>query len=384
MKNHLYSDTVAKPDPVDLLGQAVQACLPGARVERLRDQACAIRHPGGGILPVVLEAPDAVRLAQLEGLIGRHALIYPGFDRALALVLPRLTRATTDHVVGFLRDHAPRMPVLLLSWRGGAALRIPVWQQEAFRADPTARRDRGARPAPGPAFHFSDSSEWLLKILLMAECPGDWWQGPRDLVGTGSELARVAGVAPSTTSRFLRAIDALGWLGFDERRRRLRIRNPREVLATWLDHAQLDPPRATSVRSSAHVGDLREPANLLEWCRGREDPGVAVAVAGWPALDLHQALHVSGEPTPMLLTDDPATLMRRWRLSPSDGPGDLVLLRSATPRRSFAGAARRNAVPVVDVWEAQLNVAGDRVRARAQAEWLVPELARLGGSEADP
>lgn len=370
-----------------LLMKALRKVAPNCRVSASQDGTAdyLIERGDGKKLTVELKRSSIARTLDLEALACRHAVLHRDQPRALAVVLPQLSRAMAEHLAAFGEAHLPGTSLFLLSRRGGTLLRIPPWGINEIHPDRAARRGRQAASGLSRSFTYSDSYQWQLKILLLADCPEHWWQGPRGPLATATELADAAGVALSTTSRFLKAIEDLGWLSFDEQQQRLQLRNPEAVMTAWLDHAKLDPPRAIPVRSAMETGDLTEPEGLLAWCQRQKATDTPVAITGWPGLSLEEAKHFAGETVPMLLCENPEEIMRAWRLSQTQTNPDLTLLASSTPRRSFGGSIMNGTARITDAWECLLNLAGHhRLQAGAQAEWMIPEIARMAGEGAKP
>jgi hypothetical protein len=103
------------------------------------------------------------------------------------------------------------------------------------------------------------------------------------------------------------------------------------------------------------------------------------AITGWRACSLH-GLSVlvddDTKPVEIVVSDVVPTVLQRWQLRPAPNAEQPVMLisRTSTPIATFSGVDRIAGLPVVDPWQAAMDVAGDPQRGIEQATAIADAL----------
>lgn len=290
----------------------------------------------------------------------------------VAVLVPSLGPKTIGAAVEFMAAHLPDAGWALVDPAGNARVRIPELGIDIER--PVARI---ARPQAGRSSVrlFSDLNRWLLKILLLADAPAELWGGPRQPILSSPDLSRVAGVSPEMVRRFVRAFGEQDLLRQTPRGMRLVRRSA--LLDLWRADEALNTRPAVPVRrmlaGSGSLTDLSGLADFQEWA----------VVAGFEACRLLGVLHAIVPPRIEVHVVLPIPeVIRRLGLeecAPADA--DLWLLPTRYSRSIRGGKVLRDGVPVVDAFQAALDVLRHPGRGQEQSEYLLKEVLHLEGGD---
>ncbi|MBU6430027.1 MAG: hypothetical protein KGR26_13515 [Cyanobacteria bacterium REEB65] len=243
---------------------------------------------------------------------------------------------------------------------------------------------------------YSDTNQWLLKVLLAQRLPANLLQAPRGEVKSATDLARMAEVSLPTAARLVKHLEQIGRL--ERAWQRLSLVRVESLLQRW---------RAAVQRSSIEVGtkfvlpkgrpeeQLRQA--LVRWSarqrpvsemaiRRREDGRPQVqptaclglfAACAWLGIGL-----VQGVPSHLYVEEVDQQLLETFGLREVE-PGEQadVILRVARWPRSIFRAAPRVPVPICDIVQIWLDTVDHPLRGRQQADsiwnsYLAPMLLK--------
>jgi hypothetical protein len=280
-------------------------------------------------------------------------------QRALAIVVaPRIPSRVAEQVLLFAAVYAPGAAVGVIDFEGLAAFRGDFLDDlnRAARFRPAAAR---AGVASDPANIFSDLNQWMLKVLLAPELPEEVLSAPRERYGNASQLARAADVSVMSASRLVRQLQREGFL--HESSESLELVRREELFQRW---------QAWAGRRARESGFRFVPAGEP----AKRIAGAAKANGGclglFAAADALGVGFVHGVP-PHLYVRPHRPGAPGWKNLVPAGPGEIpdVILRAAdAPNSVFRGAVVRDSVPVADVLQVWLDVAGHPARGREQAD----------------
>jgi hypothetical protein len=272
------------------------------------------------------------------------------------------------------------LPFAICSDRGGYILRIPDLANSYEQED----TDVGSIADALREMPWHDAAVRALKILLAQRSNPTvrWWGGAREPVTTGLQLAHLAETPPSSVYGLLDALAQRGWIkkGYGREIVPLDIA---AVVNWWLDRAKHQRRRIIPVRPLYSVEPLTSWAERGRWLNDQTHThgGVPWAISGWAAchlLDL-SILH-QPEAKPFTLTVGlgaaglPAFL-RAWQLVECD-PRDAAfgIEPSAPKSAALAAILDVDGLPVVDGWQAALDVVSDPDRGIEQATSIADRL----------
>jgi hypothetical protein len=230
---------------------------------------------------------------------------------------------------------------------------------ETLDADPHELRASGRVAAVPHADLFSDLNQWLLKVLLAPELPGDLLTAPRGRYRNAAELAKAARVSASVAYRFTRQLVREGHM--DESRRYLRLVRRQPLFERWL-HSASRPGREVPVR--VLIGDPRKEAARLT----RDGEGCLGLFAAADALHLG---FVHGVPPHVYVRRDPfgGGAARQNTVSAERHEAPTLILRERPAGSSvFRGMVERDGVWVSDALQVWLDVSLHPSRGSEQAD----------------
>ncbi len=326
-------------------------------------------------------AVKSVRTSVVEDVVGRLAMaaIVAGHsvggarDIPLAVVIvPSVGHKTVAAVRGFMSSYMEGAAWALVDQAGNARVSIPALAIDVDRS--VARVDRVQAGRTSVSL-FSDLNRWLLKILLLADVPEHLWGGPRQAVVSNPELGRVAGVSPEMVRRFVTAFQDRDLLR--QTSEGLRLVRRSALLELWRADQTLTARPAVAVRRLiAGSGSVSDLAGL---------PGFAdlAVVGGFEACRYLGLLHTfAPRQVEVYVTVPVSEALRRFGLekcSPADA--DIWLLPTRRSRSVLGGRLIVDGIPVVDAFQAALDVLRHPGRGREQSDYIVNEVLRLGGDD---
>ena len=377
----------------DALGQIVDltAWEPGAAGSG-DVTAVALAKGRRAALAIAIKTTARATRDLLEGYVARWAILARDAGPAkrgalatvptLALLVPHLGTLRLPELDAFLgEDLAAKRHLVVISQRGGRIVALPKLGVRVERPDDAAPASSAPARSAGLSL-TSDVAQWALKVLLANVAKQDrrTWGGPTraDRLGNPGDLAELAGIGSSTAYAVVDALRERRWVA-TPRRGAFDVIDLRGMLRWWLDVAKHERPRLVPMQPVYDRLGRDLPA-ALRWLRDTRADGVRWAVGGWAAVAEHDASHVVNiESQPVLLhTSAPlAELERSFRLSRASDAGTAPVLVQVTSgaRSVLGGVVGADRLPVVDLWQAALDVAGDPQRGIEQAESIAERLA---------
>lgn len=372
---------------VEMQGAEFEASVADLLVNAIPDfQIAGVRQPLAALADLegnihgrrVVIAVKVVRTGVIDDVVGRLATaaiqvqhFASADDIPLSVVLvPSVGRKAVAAVQDFMSLYMPGAAWALVDPAGNARVSIPALSIDIDRSVVRVERVQAGRSSVSL---FSDLNRWLLKILLLVGAPGDLWGGPRQSVLSNPDLGRVAGVSPEMVRRFVTAFQDRDLLR--QTPEGLRVVRRSALLELWrADEALTARPAIPVRRLVAGSGTLAELAGL---------PGFSdlAAVAGFEACRHLGLLHAIGpRQVEVYVTVPVSEAMRRFGLekcSPSDA--DIWLLPTRRSRSVRGGRLIVEGIPVVDAFQAALDVLRHPGRGREQSDYIINEVLHLGG-----
>ena len=242
---------------------------------------------------------------------------------------------------------------------------------------------------------FTDVNELLLKHLIYLRVASldkpvqHWWSGPRSPISDVITLANQSGVGMSAVYRLMKSLKIGMHVEhiFDNMTRgpQLCLVDPAALLNTWLSVASRRPsvpsvPLSPLYPPSTNKSD-RIRHKFIDDIWQRHQGKAPFAIGGWSALERYRKKIVAGE-TPIQLwmktPHDVEEIMKQENLvvcNPKEAWFHVMV--SPTPRSTFAGLIMKEGqAPIVDLWQAALDVCGDPARGSEQAESIARALVR--------
>jgi hypothetical protein len=357
--------------------------------DRLVPCAVQVRSPAGGEVNLRLHVRsvgatlervlELVALAQWRCHAGAWSLA-----TGLLIRVPRLPaesgRWTTaiDRIRG--SSTAGAVSLLICSARGGAILRLP-----GLSAVVTDEARAGDLMPLEPGLPRHEAALTVLKVLLAVSTrqTAGWWGGPTEPITTGSQLARLIGRSSATVYAVLEILAKRGWVrtGYGKP---LRLLDPGAAAMWWLDQAKHQPRPLIPVRqvygdpASTWEGVM---AWLRTWHAGSAAGRQRWAISGWAACHLQGfgvVQHPQAKPVTVTMAGDRAavaSVLRSWSLiTCAPHEAGFWIEPTAESGAALAATVVIDGLPVVDGWQAALDVAADPDRGIEQALAIVERL----------
>ncbi|HMJ21166.1 MAG TPA: hypothetical protein VK513_04635, partial [Terriglobales bacterium] len=155
-----------------------------------------------------------IPLLSVAILQAQEAALHCGWPAApLAIVAaPRISDSIADEARKFASRYAPNVAIGLVDLEGFRAFEGPALQGLNAERSPSAYDKLSSSSSELSAQLFSDLNQWLLKVLLAKYIPDDLLQAPRAEYRNASQLAEAAGVSVMSAFRFVRQLEAEGFL----------------------------------------------------------------------------------------------------------------------------------------------------------------------------
>jgi len=300
------------------------------------------------VLPLLSHA-----IIQAQAVAREHGHAHP-----LAIVhLGSASQSLVKRVRDFAHDFAAGVAVGLVSEDG---LRYFVGDGlESLNAEPQFVRGSHEKASSLAQHIFSDLNQWMLKVLLAPEVPEQWLAAPRGVYRNASELAQAANVSQMSASRFVRQLEADGYL--DKSVRPLRLVRRADLFQRWqasgLRVSPIEKPMVFMLGGpiESHLRQLRNNDACL---------------ALFAAADALKLGHVSGVPPyvygPRWDRLDPNV----WPVFPAADKPDFILREARAHQSVFRGIVRPEGVPVCDAIQVWLDVSRHPSRGVEQAELI--------------
>ena len=275
----------------------------------------------------------------------------------------RIGAKTVRAVEAFMGEALPGWEWGVFDLHGMVRLHLP-----SLRIDVDRRRVsvRGDTPSRRSRTIFSDLNQWMMKILLLRPVASNLWGGPREAVGTPTDLHRVAGVSVETAHRFVRTFEERDFLRRTSAG--LRIVRAEALLDTWLAAERLSPRWPIAV-----AWFLERPASLVDAFPDADD--TKAIVGGFEACRRHGLLHASTDVLEIHVLGDWERDLPRWPFERcAQDKADLFLVPSRLSTSIGRGSVVGVDLPTVDVLQAALDVAHSAARGTEQAQFLIDHI----------
>jgi hypothetical protein len=310
-----------------------------------------------------------------------------GKAHALPLALlasPVLRPAIVEALFTYADRVAPAVAVGLLDLDGRIQLNRPEFVDLNHNRPPSLV-SRIVDPAirQQPFDPFSDSSQWLLKVLLSDRLPDELLNAPRRKFASGAELAKAARVSPPSVSRLLNHLRNRGLLSESAPVRLARVE---ELLRQW-QAAYVRPARELKMRwlipgGKEQLGrELRAYRASRSNHRAQGNDATAPPRACLALFSAARALgyrHVIGVPEFLYLERADGHALESMGLVPvrSGERVEVVVRIPFWPRSLFRGAVERDGVLVSDILQVWLDVSENPARGREQADEIWQKVLR--------
>jgi hypothetical protein len=302
---------------------------------------------------------------------------YPRSKAMAVVAAPRIPESLASEIFNFASKHAPDVAVGMLDLEGFRAFNDPDLQ--IFNAERSSIYEEPSIRAE-PADLFSDLNQWLLKVLLAKYIPEHLLNAPRANYRNASELASAADVSVMSAFRFLRQLEAEGFL--DASRSVLKLVRLEQLLWRW-QSANLKPPREFPLRWILKGQSADRLGSMLRSYRDNElrpsessqiHPGedihseVRICLALFSAANALGFGLVQGVPEYIYVERMNLNFAKQLGLSlRSEGKVDVFARKPPVRRSVFRGAVIKDGVPVSDILQVWLDVAAHPARGSEQA-----------------
>lgn len=301
----------------------------------------------------------------------------------LAIVAaPRIPDSLAQEVRKFASRYAPNVAIGLVDLEGFRAFEGPALHALNAERSPSAYEKLYSSSPELSAHLFSDINQWLLKVLLAKSIPDSLLQAPRAEYRNASQLAEAAGVSVMSAFRFIRQLEAEGFLEQPGRALKLvriehlfhrwkaaNLQFPREFPLRWVLKGKSPERLRQAVRS--YQSEVAVQSSLLpQKNHGEGNHAPRICLGLFSAADVLGFGLVHGVPEYIYVEKMNHDLMQRLRLS-AGGHGKPVDVYARVPsaRRSvFRGAVVRDGVPVSDILQVWLDVSAHPARGSEQAD----------------
>ena len=293
----------------------------------------------------------------------------------------RIATSVAEEAKRFAQSCATEVGVSVIDGRG---LRVFTGHGlDQFDAKTAARLKSNVASRPRLPNLFSDSNQWMLKILLGQALPERRMSVPRAKFRNASQLVAAANVSTMSAYRFLHRLTKEGFL--DMGRGHLRVVRVDELLDRWA-FAVRRAFREIPVRWILKQGREQLNESLANYVRENKVPGRrsrAVTRIGprakarcclglFAAADNLGLGFVTGVPLCIYLERLESDVLEEFGLWADDsgGPPDLYVRVPADREAIFRSAPLVDGVPVSDVLQVWLDASTHPARGRAQADLI--------------
>jgi len=345
----------------------------------------AMHIAGTSVAVICRSLPDVPeRLLEVLSLHILRGASSQGAGTLMLIVVPRLPRAKDDWS-GDIRSAQKRLrsraPWAIISHRGGCLACLPAHKRRLIVVPDRHVDAHSSQDALATHEVSSDVALAVLKSMVLSKTPGGArLQGQRTHgngfhSGPGApdtlmSLARRLGVSRASVYNAIGEFVRNGWVRA-QRGQLPVIRAPADMLNWWLDKRRHHQSRRIAVAPLYETPPTRR-THILDWLRNHyKASDVAFALTGWSACALHRRLVVNdigSKPITISVRDSIGSAMSTWSLREvADDRAFLHLQKSPHPLTTFSWLHDIDGLPVVDLWEAAIDVVSDPQRGFEQA-----------------
>lgn len=270
---------------------------------------------------------------------------------------PKISARAAKQVIEFAKEYAPNAAAGVIDFQGLRLFHGPQLEELNVHAEAPASMAAPRLRESGQL--FSDLNQWMLKVLLAPELPEALLNAPRGQYRNASELAAAAQVSVMSAFRFVRLLQNEGYL--HESAPHLKLVRREDLFNRWQAlgrRSAKEQPMRLVIK-----GDPLAPLRKLP-------KNVRACLALFAAADALHLGFVQGVPRYVYVPQVPADVVLRKNLRPC-APGDLpdyIFRQAPAPESVFRGMVRDDGVPVSDVVQVWIDVAGHPSRGREQAD----------------
>ena len=307
-----------------------------------------------------------------------------GAHRATAAPLavvaaPRISDQHARELVAYAAAVAPGIMVGVIDAEGRRLFSDDRF--EDLNAEPRRVAAPVVRAAMSGQLVFSDLNQWSLKVLLAPHLPESMLRAPRARYRNASQLARAAGVSVMSAWRLVSQLRSGHFL--DDSAGELRVLRVDALLQRWQEAVQGawqevalrwiirgDPSR--QLEASLQKYDAAPPSRAPRRAHQRSRPRPRACLALFEAANVLGIGLVHGAPRHLYLEalDPDALRALGLMVSESADQADVRVRIPRFPNAVFRGAVFRHGLPVADVLQVWLDVAGNPARGQEQADHI--------------
>lgn len=313
------------------------------------------------VIPLLAQSILEARLSAAE--------MAPGAVPVAVVESPKIMAGVVAAAQEFAARVAPDVAIGLLDGEGLRA--FSGHGLEVLNARPVAREKRVARKIRGsrPLNPFSDSNQWMLKLLLAEKLPAGLLAAPQAQYRNATQLARAAGVSIMSAFRLLRQLGNDGFVDSEEEEYVKLVRVP-ELMNRWA--AQARPVQELPVRWLLRKDRGAVAAMLKAFAAERPlrgKPPVRACLGLFAAADALGYGFVHGVPPHIYVERFDAELLQKFgmTLDGAEQRPDAYVRIPAHPESIFRAAVVKDGVPVADILQVWLDVQQHPSRGKAAA-----------------
>lgn len=350
--------------------EILQTHVPTAELERAHQPpADFIGSLHGQRVLVVVKHSGAARTRDFIGLLATAALQLQSYDHnnAVPIVLigtKRFGSRIESAMAEFADRYANRIGWGVFDDTGGVRLVV------AKLGIDVSIDSKGAQPKTVDTTRlFSDLNRWIIKLLLLRESPpANFPAQHREPPRNPKHLSEIAGVSHETAYKCVRQLKRRNFLEQDSRS--LKIVRAKTLLAEWVHEDRVRPTDRTPVRAlfpGAFSLDGSLPSSHKD----------AIAIGGFEACSRLGLLHAPYSKPEVHVRGDLSQLLEALGVRVCEQrDADLFLIQSSFPESVFRSASILDRSPIVDAWQAALDVASNAARGSEQVEYITERMLR--------
>ena len=294
---------------------------------------------------------------------------------------PRISESSAEQIHQFAKEYAPGVAVGVFDLEGfrsfaGAGLEILNQKRQ------TPSKSILCREQAQFGLSFSDTNQWLLKVMLAPMIPESMLTAPRGEYRDVSQLARASSVSIMSAFRFVKQLrvegflhesgDSLRLVRIEQLMQRWQAANSRwrELRMRWLIHNDESDALNSAVRSVCSYEALSPKQREIAMPNSDKhiQPTIRVCVGLFSAAELLGLSFVHGAPRHLYVEHAEDVLVHRLGLVPAEHERVDVYVRIPTARAAiFRAAVNVNGVLASDVLQVWLDVAAHPARGAEQA-----------------
>ena len=207
---------------------------------------------------------------------------------------------------------------------------------------------------------FSDSEQWLLKVLLLGSrnFKPSYWGGPIGNAANAFQLSKLANVSPPVANSFVTAMESSGYLRKVGRKKMILL-SPGTLLEEWRGKYRLHDNWIFPYRSAYPILDFeRFFEEILADIKHVNKVMGPLAITAHQACRLYKVKHSSAKSIHIYFWGDRHSTTEALNLVPAEGRGDadLFLIKPKYPKSVFRGKTKKKGIPICDILQCYLDL----------------------------